>query len=337
MKKNYYILLVLILLFQVFVSCDHELEITSDREDSILIYGLFNLRDTIQYIRIGKSFQTSTDISALDAAKKTDSIYPDPNKLIVELEVWKNDQLIEGPFILERLPNCPKDTGFFANTGNLVYQFKQILIPECSYKLIVTDLERNQTIIATSELLGNRDYTYAFHDHRVLHIRMYSRELIDYNGSLDYLSNYIDRVIRFHYYDIEGDDWEMRYVDWQPYFQPQGYQLKSDSSELQFSDEYLKFLAQNIPVIPGITRKAVGVDYMVTLAGDELRFYLQNCNNPDVFHYLNYFSNIENGLGIFSSRYYYTFFAEHLTQETIDTLVFGIYTKQLNFIDSPFN
>jgi len=318
------------------LSCSSDLDITSNHTQCLVIYGAFNLKDSIQYIRIEKSFQAE-DNNVYDIAKISDSVYPNPENLEVILEIWKGNTLVESPIILSPMENMAKYPGIFNIDRNLVYCYNEPLQPGCRYVLLVVDHKNHLEATGSTLLLGNYNYNKSFTEQRSYHIRQYSPEEIDFSRNIDYLSDYENRVIRFCYYDIKGENRIKRYLDWKPFFQPLVYKKDDDTSKVQLTEPYLRYLAEKIPVIEGITREAVGLDYMITLADDQMWYYTLNCNNPDVLHYLEFYSNIENGMGLFASRYYYTYFAKKFNAETLDTLAKGRFTKHLNFLDAAGN
>lgn len=321
------------MLFLSVYSCDDSIEISNYSKDMLVLYSAFNLKDTVQYIRVEKTFLSGDD-GAGNAAKIYDSVYPDPDNMEVILEVWKNDQMVEGPYTLEGTKDIPKNPGYFISSANLVYIFRGELKPGAVYRLLISDSKHDLFLEAETRLLGTYNCNRAFIENRAFHIRQYDPEYMpDYKREIDYLSDFKNRVVRFCYYNIKDGEYFKKFVDWRPYYQPLDFKKYDDTSKLQFTDAYLRFLAHNIPVKPDIVRQAVGVDYMITIADDNLWYYLLNCENSDILHYTGYYSNIENGLGIFASRYFYTYFAKRLTPETIDTLANGRFTKQLNFLD----
>lgn len=85
---------------------------------------------------------------------------------------------------------------------------------------------------------------------------------------------------------------------------------------------------------PGIKRRARGVDYMLALPGKELRNFIQvyeQLTNP---HFFPDYSNLQDGFGIFGSKYYYTYFGLKLKKRTIDTISWGRHLINHRFADS---
>lgn len=312
-------------------ACDNELEIGSNYKKCLVIYGLLNLKDSTQYIRVQESYYSKDD--GMFAAGIIDSICPKPEDIEIYMEVLNNEEVIDGPIYLEYVENYPKDSGLFANSRNLVYRFKQALIPHYTYRLHVYDKTSGIRAIGTTDLLGGRNYLYSYCESRYYMSTYYPVENIENYQFFDYFSNIEGQVKRFLYKEFINEKEYLRYVDCKPFqdLKTAGNSPVNDSMGCQFSDTYLQFLAEHIPIIEGVTREIVGVDQIVTLPDKNVDFYFSNCNNDDLFHYLEDFSNIENGQGLFASKYYLTFFAQRLFPATIDSVAYGRFTGHLGF------
>ena len=119
-----------------------------------------------------------------------------------------------------------------------------------------------------------------------------------------------------------------KFVDWKLYY---GSAKSTLVDSLQYNDDFFIMLRDNIDYNPNVVRYAIGVDKMFTIANEELQSYIYNYNHPYDPHYNPNYSNVENGMGVFSCRYYYTFHAQQFTLRTLDSIRIGRYTKHLNF------
>ncbi len=328
MKTRYLLLLSVIL--SIF-GCKNELDLNSEYSQSLVIYGILNLKDSFHYVRIQKSYYSEDN--GIYAARFIDSICPKTEDIEIYMEELLDGEIVDGPIYLESTNEFPKDSGFFANERNLVYRFNKMLKPGYSYKISVYDKETNVLSTGTTDLLGGRNYEYNFSETRYYTATAYNMEVLKDYEFFDQFWKEDGRVKRFLYKEkYQGNEY-LRFVDYKPFYDHKNVKnaLITDSIGCQFSDYYLQFLAKHIPVKQGVVREVVGVDHIVTFPDDNMVFYLYNCNTTDIFHYLKFYSNIENGQGLFASKYFLTFFAQKLYPATIDSVAHGRFTGHLGF------
>src|SRR5210317_16605 len=109
------ILLIVIVLF----SCETDPVVYSDDLPIPVIYGILDNKDTVHYIRIGKTFGAKTDpaVSAL--------VYDSVSFDHVDVSVWITfpwDTIGFYPDVYETV-EVPKDSGFFHNPDQKLYKF----------------------------------------------------------------------------------------------------------------------------------------------------------------------------------------------------------------------
>jgi hypothetical protein len=105
--------------------------------------------------------------------------------------------------------------------------------------------------------------------------------------------------------------------------------------EIDFSGQsFYSFLQSNIPVEPTyIVRTAAGypLQYIFSAAADDFNTYMEvNAPSTSIIQDRPGFTNISNGLGIFSARYQQTQY-HFLNSLSMDSLYNGHFTKSLNF------
>ena len=118
----------------IFMSCETDIDTTAEWKDISVVYGLFDQRDSVQYIKINKAFLGEGD--ALLFAKENDSInYPFP--LNVWVEEWDENgdkvQTIEFDTTTTYKPNDPN--AVFSTGAQRIY--KGILDTIYGYKPII--------------------------------------------------------------------------------------------------------------------------------------------------------------------------------------------------------
>jgi hypothetical protein len=329
MKK---ILASLMALVLVLYSCQKDPEIAGAFEESYAAYCLLNLKDTVQYVRVNRVFYCSGDPA--DYFLDPDSVNVDPGIIEVSM-VTLNDGLPEGdPVIFIPTDEFPKEEGTFSCEDYFVFKSTRLLEADRSYRVIIRNKETGFEMKAETGLLGNRPLSYSFLETRYYNINQYQPEPIDYQGSL-ITSQFKKRIFRLIYYEYHGEERVMKYCDWRSPYTKSEESVTGDSAQL--SDDLFRYYAENIPVIPGIRRQAVGVDKMLIINDDMVSIYIDYSENLNSGQYIPGLTNFNKGVGLLASRYYYTFFAMGLRPETLDSLAYGRYTKDLGFADSNGN
>jgi hypothetical protein len=323
--------LLLSLLITGLVSCQKEFDPTGGWQESYAVYCLLNLKDSVQYVRVNRVFLTTDNPSQYFGVP--DSVNTDPSIMEVSMITLKEGVPEGDPVFFSPTDSFPKEDGMFAQDKYYVYRSPVMLKADCSYRLIIRNLETGFRMQAETKLMGNRPLGYSYIETRFYNITQYHPESIDYHGSL-ITSQFEKRIIRLLYYEFEGENKLLKYVDWRsPYFKSSG----SLSDTAQISDELLKYFADNIPVDPNVRRKAVGIDKMLIVNDENLTMFIDFTNQGLSGQYFPEISNFDHGIGILASRYYYTFFAMRLKPETLDTLAYGRYTRALGFADANGN
>ena len=133
------IVLIFLLAFPVFYSCDKELKINADWTEITIVYGILNQAEDTAFIKITKAFLGPGD--ALEFAKIPDSsIYPD--KLEVKMEAWSGSTLAKTYAFFDTITIHTKEAGdsVFYYPDQLVYYYPTGKLDEdYTYKLTITN------------------------------------------------------------------------------------------------------------------------------------------------------------------------------------------------------
>lgn len=142
-------------------SCDNEVIVNAKWKEVIIVYGLLNANDTVQYIRVAKAYQ-NTNSGALQVAKISDSLYLDSARVFIS--ATDNSMKVE----LQKVLNLPKDSGLFANDINPLYRFSSRGINSIqenkSYRLEVISEKTGQRIEALTAIVGRAAIYSPFRD-----------------------------------------------------------------------------------------------------------------------------------------------------------------------------
>jgi hypothetical protein len=327
MKSKLHILLILSLFA---IACE-KIDIKAPYKEVPVVYCLLNPKDTAQFVRINRMYLSDDAYAYIQNA---DSVTYAFGEWEVLLEQWKNGEMAAEPIRFEPTLAYLKEPGAFSTENHVLYVSDEPLLNKCEYVLKCRNLKSGHELEARTLSLGKYNYVSVFDDIRKYHVASYFPEIINYPYSL-YHPSYDRKIIRFLYREMRGDNTYYKYVDWFPYENPLLIApMKDDSVEGQFHEDYYRYLSECIPVDPNVRRVAIGVDHMFTIANEELHRYIDLYNALGAYYYVPDYTNVENGKGIFSCRYHYTYFGKKLKAETIDTISYGRYLKNHRFADS---
>ena len=142
-------------------SCKNELDINADWKETIVVYGMLNINDSVQYVRVTKAF-LNKNTGALQVAKISDSLYLD--SAVVTLRSSDNSFSDK----LTRVWNIPKDSGLFANDINPLYRIStsggRALNAGKRYILEVFSPKSGNTVRAETNLVGVANILSPFRD-----------------------------------------------------------------------------------------------------------------------------------------------------------------------------
>ena len=296
MSSRFFILL--FSCFLLFESCSTDLEVNAEWKETAIVYGLLDVNDSVHYIKINKAF-LNEDLNALEIAQNSDSLFID--SLIVTITNLSTDQI----YTLVKDNSIPKDPGIFANNVNYLYRLDLILDPNQDYRLDISSpktgkhyTSRTNLVHRTTPLFPNPTTTFDISAERRFPVnwrtarnaKVYELHLLLYYTEI----NVLDTNIR-----------EEKTINWIVASQLRTTQLTGNQtiSETFKGTQWFDFLANNIAVDTTVMRRPQKVDFIYYGGGEELDLYL-SINQPSlsIVQKRPEYSNIENGLGIFSSR-----------------------------------
>ena len=340
MKKN--IILTLIIPILLVTSCSTEFDINADWKDIAVVYGLLDQSDTIQYIKLNKVFLGNENAYVM--AMESDSIFYDSAEVYLEPLVGEeNIYDNSGNKIriqLEENYDIEKDSGIFTTDNNLIYSTTESLNINNNYRLVV-DVPGKESISAITSLID--DFTVikpsTFPGQRVNFYNGQTHTYQDY--SVTFRPNEVGELygvtLRFHYREISLEGQEDFYVDWvqSTKRRPSVVNANTEMNISVNGASFFTFVANHIHQNdPAIKRIALDFDFIFMVAGKELALYLEiNGPSDGIIQERPAFTNIENGIGVFSSRYTKMIDNKRLHGLTLDELSCGEVTKHLRFAD----
>ncbi|MBL4669803.1 MAG: hypothetical protein JKY30_11145 [Flavobacteriales bacterium] len=157
MNKFYY---ALILLVSVGIfSCETDIDVNADFKDITVVYGLISPTDSVHYIKINKAF--SGNENAFDLASNSDNFNYAASDLEVVIEEFSGSNVVKtfstsAGTVIRTENEIPKDPGIFDNSSNILYKFIEPNINRSNtYKIKIINKELDKEIIAETKIVHN--------------------------------------------------------------------------------------------------------------------------------------------------------------------------------------
>lgn len=287
-------------------ACETDVDIIGDYEDTTVVYGLLN-QDSNTFIKVNKAFLGQGN--ALIMAKIEDSSLYSQN-LNVLMEEWDEDNMLRTITLHDTVIDN-KEEGVFYNPYQMLYHTDAQLNDEYSYKLRV-QVGDTKEVTATTNLVNNfgiirpiagGDFVKFLEDSHVANV---------VEWTLDRNAKVFEVLIRFNYKEKStGQDTILRKMDW--YLGSITINNQSIGSDLEvnyFASDFYELCMERIPYDDPAKeqnvskRLPVNVEFIFSVAAEEFATYLQvNGPSNSIVQDRPQYTNIENGIGLFSSRY----------------------------------
>lgn len=340
-----------IALISIISSCSNKVDLNSDWKDIPVVYGLIEPHKDTQFIKINKCFLGSED--AYTMAQIADSLNY-PYKLNVRVEKWLNGSYSKS-YTLDTITRYGLEDGIFATNKNLLYYFvtkkgtSNEIDQNAEYKLSITNPKTGLELTSITTVAKKFDIQKPY-------INPSNPEISFYTGSntnngyafVDFEFNpsnngIIHEVyIRFNYieYHIGSTDSVQKHFDWKIGTLSASKLVDASALETRVTGEnFYYLLSSNLKVDAAIGRKPGRlmhnndqINFLIYVAGEHLSTYMTvKAPSNSIVQDKPEFSNISNGIGIFSSRYLYTKTDIKLKQSSLLHLKNNELTHSLNF------
>jgi hypothetical protein len=334
-RRRFGVLLLLSLI--LLSSCETDFEVTSEWKDITVVYGVLDQTDSIHFIKIYKAF-LGTGSTAQYANIEDSSGYG--GKLDVKLRENRNGTLRDIVFDTTSVYN--KEPGMFYYPHQLLYKSAEVLHQDGIYSLNIRNKVTGKQTSATTPLI--KDFNIekpspvgpSFEFERSITNERKFIWVSAING-LRYQIN-----VRFYFKESSAPgDTIVRMVEW---FQDPAKSQDATGGEKMTSSYYNeKFFATCTNYIPYANpateaavnmRQVLRVDFIFTVIGVDFNTYLDFNDpliglSPDKPEY----SNITNGIGVFSCRFSKTISRKLGQFSEYDLIGIG----SLRFIKNPDN
>lgn len=352
--------LLVLSLIALFTSCDNDLKIIADWKAVPAVYGILNAQDSVHYIKLNKAFLGQGDVMMM--AQEFDSLHFSVDQVGIRLLEKEESDVpsqnganwqTRNTYELEPTNEFVRPEGVFSSPTQTIYKTTAPLNEDFYYALEVYR-KSNDTIIAQTDGL-----IPILSPLSVINPNTYSPLVIlpnSYVPKVEWRSvsggKMYELSMRFNYmeFPISGaSDTLFKSIEIN---YPSIFSIDTDGGDnmsypLSY-DQFLGFIAANIPDDPLVRRLVVGfdsspigtgvsikhacLDFTLSAAGEDLATYLLlNENSNSLVLDRPEYSNIENGVGILSSRTVKSVNGVKITNQTNDEIAKSEVTKHLNF------
>jgi hypothetical protein len=358
----------LVALLTIFSSCKTNIDLIGDFEEKALVYGLLDPNDNPSnggaghFIRIQRSFLG--EASAFDMAMIPDSSYFDYNTTTVEIHritISGLDTNILESWQLDTVNTQMKEDGVFFGPEQRLYHWDDDVIAGRTYMLEINNTATGYRAMSVMDMMDDTDYRWNKPNENFignftgLNLKRTDGTYFDFNtefNTADNASKY-ELWLRFYYREVTGTDTVFNELNWNVgrnnFSKTDGIGIQNGNFVLS-GEQVFSFIGSNLePPASGVTR-LIGKSYN-TQAGNgnkvgpeafELVMYIAGSDYTDFLDVTGgntaglteapRYSNIENGIGVFSCRTRKVF--PRLVPNDSDDLqefIAGQYTGDLQF------
>ena len=324
MKKKYLILSVFAI---VFSACETDFDVNADWEETTVVFGLLDASKDIQFIKINKAFLGEAD--AYNMASISDSFNYNPEDIIVTLHklTSSGDTIFLGNWpknfrdtIINKailIVNGDSIEPIFATDNNIIYYLKtpdgltayQSFNNPFSYVLTVENIKSGNIISSSTSLIGDFEFD-------------------DFTGLTGSIGNPGGPVLFPFYNFVNGENVGIKQFYWEDYSDEQAFNYQfclkfnynedgGDTLSLLWQKPLLDKTVSNLAITGngffnflennlkdnGSERKFLSIEIEMTVGSQDLDTYrLINEEITGIVQQRPLFTNINNGIGLFSSR-----------------------------------
>jgi hypothetical protein len=315
MKKIYLLVSVFTI---IFTSCDTDFDVNAEWEEVTVVYGLLDAGDEMktQQIKISKAFLGKMD--ALQMAQYADSINFDQGELAVKVIRVKNNG-IRDTITLDEVPTLRNDGVF--NDSIIVYTFENnnFLNSNFEYELLIKNNITGNEVSSTTNIISGFNFDmgagfpFGFIETWIPgnpSATKFSSTVVTWGNSTDNGVQYqIELIFNYNENDIAKN---LIYTS----------SVLEETNIFEFEGEkFFNFLKNELVKDPLIERKFLSIDLIMTVGSENLKTYrVINEEITGIVQERPQFTNINNGIGLFSSRFTKTRKGFSIANRTIDYL-----------------
>jgi len=325
----------------LFTRCSTDVDLIAPYKETTVVYGLLSPSDSVQFVRVAKAYLGEGN--ALTMAKVNDSIYYRDADIRVVLHRLQNDIIIDST-VLVRDESIAKEPGIFSNSPNVLYRtvydpvnHSDSIYADSEYRIYILNKVTGKEITSTTGIVGDIIISLPSPNPNVKNLSMTSTYPNDIKWFSAINGKIYKVVMRFNYQEkLLADPFPVTFksVDWTfPDIEARNASVSSELIIQYTGEDFYKNLALKMVPDNTVERKALTIDIIFSIGAPEFyTYYLVNQPSLTINQEIPQFTNITNGIGIFSSRRIRSLKNKELDIPSLDSLRSGIHTSHLGFI-----
>jgi len=308
--------------------CDNEVDINADWKEILVVYGLLDPLDSVQYIKVNKAFLNENE-NALKVAQNPDSLFlKDARVTLLHINSGK---LIE----LQRVNEIPKQPGVFAQDPNYLYKTTEPILENEPYKLVVESSLTGQKIQAVTWTLKKARIEAPFKSSNPTFSLGAKFIVISYVPGWNSYAYDIKMRVKIDEFNRQDTSFiQTRDLTWNVIT---NYVVQRNTTAAVLHqierESFMQFLASSMDTSRAIVRrfKHVSVEYY---GGSQNLIDYISVNEPSIgiVQKTAEYSNIEGGMGLFGSRCRQEIGTSNFEPASVGILQNNKLTAPLNFI-----
>lgn len=326
--------------FALLSACSNDFDLIADADNTPVTFGFLDRQDSIHYIRVEKTF-IDENINALELAKDPNQLYYD--NISVQLDRVDETNTVTQSLSLEEVNGTDlglgREDGVFATNPNKLYRF--ILPNDDEFeggekvRLTVNTGEEKAPVTAETTIVGDVEFIDGQPATQI--VWKYDRET-NFGWRTSKGSALFDLVLYINIDEIDPNDntnITTRTLEW---VIQRNIRRDGETPRMNVDIEgvrFFQFIQSQLQDAPRVRRFFRSIDVVISAGGQELLDFLditQANTGITSSQEIPSFTNFDNGgLGLFTSRSTAVTTVNSLERETRDSLLNGIYTKDLNF------
>ncbi len=326
----------------IFSSCKTDVDITGEWKETPIIYGLINPDSTNHYFKIYRSY-LDEKTNALDFTQNADSIYYS-DSIIVYLEKVSTGQ----KFYLSKIDGnsigITMDSGLFVNSPNVLYVVNHTIDVQSLYRFGFENPATGKTATSEARMVGDFQINFPTPSFNI-NLNATSPYNIQWRSAPNSRTNDVSVVFRYTEWHVSNpSNVSNKFIELKL---ASGIVSNTSNGGEQLSirfnpqDFYLT-LKNSLEVNNEIRRLANAQPFEIKFytGGEELYNFIRvNRAQSGIssLQVLTEYTNIEGGLGVFSSRKIKVRDELGITTVSLDSLSCGSITRELNFVNFPCN
>lgn len=329
MRNLFFLLLVSL---TVITGCRDDFSLEAPYQDIPVVFAYLNAEDNLHYVRVQKAFLGQNGDGTLAAAVE-DSLYYSADAATVTLTQGMDEVVLERVNAAEL--GIERPAGAFFSDANILYRLSRNDLDLRAGNQVTLTIERpgEEDATATTLLLAPIDVILPIDN---ILIQSFNQAQ-NWRWNVTPGTRVFDVRLRVNLREFFTNDPSMnreRTVEWAI-----NRQLVAEAGEnrvvLQFNNElFWQFLGGALEPIDGVRRVIDDLDLVITGVGDEIQGQLElEAANGGITsaQAIPVYSNVNNGLGIVTSRTFGIVEGISFDSRNLDSLRNGIYTRTLGF------